>query len=116
MLHRLFRALSRLALAAAMGGLILSAPLRAETIDKELPSGLRVVVVENPASPTVSVNVFIAAGSLDETTETSGLAHFFEHLFFRGTPTLTGLQFKKAIEDLGGTTNATTAKDMTHFF
>jgi zinc protease len=89
---------------------------RADTIDRVLPNGLRVIVVENPASPTVSVNVFIAAGSLDETPEISGLAHFFEHLFFRGTPTLSGLQFKKAIEALGGTTNATTAKDMTHFF
>lgn len=91
-------------------------PAKAETIDKVLPSGLRVVVVENPASPTVSVNVFISAGSLDETPATTGLAHFYEHMFFRGTPTLSGLDFKKSIESLGGTTNATTAKDMTHYF
>lgn len=91
-------------------------PVSAETIDSQLPSGLRVVVVENPASPTVSVNVFISAGSLDETPETTGLAHFYEHMFFRGTPTLSGLDFKRAIENLGGTTNATTAKDITHYF
>lgn len=102
----------------AIGLLLLSLmlPLSAEVIDKELPSGLRVVVVESIASPTVSVNVFISAGSLDETPEQAGLAHFYEHMFFRGTPSLSGLDFKKAIESMGGMTNATTAKDMTHYF
>lgn len=112
----MLRRLLRSAVALGLGTCLWQMPVWAETIDRELPSGLRVVVVENPASPTVSVNVFISAGSLDETAQTSGLAHFFEHLFFRGTPTLTGLEFKKAIEDLGGLTNATTAKDMTHYF
>lgn len=105
----------RLVLASLLVALC-SANALAERLEKVLPSGLRLVVVENPASPTVSVNVFIAAGSLDETPATAGLAHFYEHLFFRGTPTLSGLEFKKAIEDLGGTTNATTARDMTHYF
>jgi predicted Zn-dependent peptidase len=111
-MFRLVRSIASLSLVASL----LIWPSVAETLDKELPSGLRVVVVENPASPTVSVNVFISAGSLDETPETTGLAHFYEHMFFRGTPTLSGLQFKKSIEDLGGSTNATTAKDMTHYF
>ena len=85
-------------------------------VEKVLPSGLRIIALENPGSQTVSVNVFISAGSLDETNETTGLAHFYEHMFFRGTPTLSGLAFKKAIEDSGGITNATTAKDTTHYF
>lgn len=88
----------------------------ASMVEKVLPSGLRIVTMENPGSRTVSVNVFISAGSLDENPETTGLAHFYEHMFFRGTPTLSGLAFKKAIEDQGGITNATTAKDMTHYF
>lgn len=87
-----------------------------EMVEQVLPSGLRIVAMENPGSETVSVNVFIAAGSLDESAQTAGLAHFYEHMFFRGTPTLSGLAFKKAIEDRGGITNATTAKDMTHYF
>jgi zinc protease len=87
-----------------------------EMVDDLLPSGMRIITMENPGSQTVSVNVFIAAGSLDEGPETTGLAHFYEHMFFRGTPTLSGLAFKKAIEDKGGITNATTAKDMTHYF
>lgn len=85
-------------------------------VEKVLPSGLRIVTMENPGSQTVSVNVFISAGSLDEDESTTGLAHFYEHMFFRGTPNLSGLEFKKAIEDNGGITNATTAKDMTHYF
>lgn len=88
----------------------------AEVVEKVLPSGLRIVTMENPGSRTVSVDVFISAGSLDEDHTTTGLAHFYEHMFFRGTPSLSGLQFKKAIEDRGGITNATTAKDMTHYF
>lgn len=87
-----------------------------EIFEEQLDNGMRIVVMENPASPTVSVNIFIAAGSLDETPETTGLAHFYEHMFFRGTPKLSGLAFKKSIEDIGGSTNATTAKDMTHYF
>ncbi len=87
-----------------------------QVLEEELENGLRIVVMENAATPTVSVNVFISAGSLDENEQTTGLAHFYEHMFFRGTPKLSGLAFKKSIEDMGGTTNATTAKDMTHYF
>ena len=100
-------------------GLLLLQPVQAqspEMVEEVLPSGLRIVALENPGSNTVSVNVFIAAGSLDESPQTAGLAHFYEHMFFRGTPTLFGLAFKKAIEDRGGLTNASTAKDMTHYF
>jgi len=100
-------------------GLLLLQPVQAqspEMVEEVLPSGLRIVALENPGSNTVSVNVFIAAGSLDESPQTAGLAHFYEHMFFRGTPTLSGLAFKKAIEDRGGLTNASTAKDMTHYF
>ena len=96
---------------------LLAAPLVAqEMVEDVLDNGLRIVTMENPGSRTVSVNVFISAGSLDESPQTTGLAHFYEHMFFRGTPTLSGLAFKKAIEDSGGITNATTAKDMTHYF
>ncbi len=109
LLFILFTLLSSLSLAVSQGAV-------GTLLEERLPNGLKVVVLENPASPTVSVNIFISAGSLDETEQTTGLAHFYEHMFFRGTPTLSGLQFKKSIEDLGGVTNATTSKDMTHYF
>ncbi|HXE72868.1 MAG TPA: pitrilysin family protein [Candidatus Nitrosotenuis sp.] len=81
-----------------------------------LPNGLTLVLLETRASPTVSVNVFVRVGSVEETPETSGIAHFYEHLFFRGTPTRSGTDFKRAIEVLGGQSNASTSKDMTHYF
>ncbi|MBI3925266.1 MAG: insulinase family protein [Armatimonadetes bacterium] len=81
-----------------------------------LPSGLSVIVQETYSSPTVSLNVFVRVGSLHETPENSGISHFYEHMFFRGTPTRSGLEFKRAIESLGGTTNATTSRDFTHYY
>lgn len=87
-----------------------------EPVRVTLPNGMKVVVVETYSAPTVSLNIFVRAGSLHETPDTTGLAHFYEHMFFRGTPTRSGLEFKKAIESLGGTTNATTSRDMTHYY
>jgi zinc protease len=88
-----------------------------EGITREvLPNGMPVIIQEAHGSPTVSLNVFVRAGGLYETPETNGLSHFYEHMFFRGTPTRTGWQFKRAIEALGGTTNANTGRDFTHFY
>ncbi len=81
-----------------------------------LPNGMSVIIQEAHGSPTVSLNVFVRAGGLYETPQTNGLSHFYEHMFFRGTPTRTGWQFKRAIEALGGTTNANTGRDFTHFY
>ncbi len=81
-----------------------------------LPNGMLLVLSENYASPTCSLNIFCKVGGFEETPETMGISHFFEHLFFRGTPTLNGYQFKRAIEALGGQTNASTSRDFTHYY
>ena len=81
-----------------------------------LPNGLTLVVVPARSSPTVSLNVFVKCGSFEESPPISGIAHFYEHLFFRGTPSLSGYQFKRAIEAVGGTTNASTSRDFTHYY
>ncbi len=86
------------------------------TTREVLPNGMSVIIKESHGSPTVSLNIFVRAGGLYETPETNGLSHFYEHMFFRGTPTRTGWQFKRAIEALGGTTNATTGRDFTHYY
>ncbi len=83
---------------------------------EKLPNGMSVLIQETYASPTVSINIFVKAGSLYEDKEHSGISHFYEHMFFRGTPRRTGLRFKRAIEALGGTTNATTTRDFTHYY
>ncbi len=81
-----------------------------------LPNGIPLIVQESYSSPTVSLNIFIRVGSVYENPRHNGISHFYEHMFFRGTPTRTGLQFKRAIESLGGITNATTGRDYTHFY
>ncbi len=63
----------------------------------------------------VSLNIFVRSGGLYETEATEGLSHYYEHMFFRGTPTFSGLDFKRRIENMGGSLNATTSHDMVHF-
>ncbi|MCL5773903.1 MAG: insulinase family protein [Firmicutes bacterium] len=81
-----------------------------------LDNGLTVIVQEVHSSPLVSVNIFVRAGGFTEDSKISGISHFYEHLFFRGTGQRTGAQMKSEIESLGGQTNAETTKDMTHFY
>ncbi|MBT9587290.1 insulinase family protein [bacterium] len=81
-----------------------------------LPNGIPLIVQESFSSPTVSLNIFIRVGSVYEPSPINGISHFYEHMFFRGTPTRTGLRFKREIEALGGITNATTGRDYTHFY
>ncbi|MCR5661031.1 MAG: insulinase family protein [bacterium] len=102
---------------ALLSGLWARSADAGEKIYKEvLPNGLTVYVCPALASPTVSLNIFVKVGGFEEGEETSGISHFYEHLFFRGTKTLTGYKFKRAIESLGGATNAVTGRDFTHFF
>ncbi len=81
-----------------------------------LPNGVTLLVTPTLASPTVSVNIFVKMGSFEEGAEINGISHFYEHLFFRGTPRWPGYQFKRHLEAIGGSTNANTGRDMTHFF
>ncbi|CAN0126699.1 unnamed protein product, partial [Phaeothamnion confervicola] len=83
---------------------------------KVLSNGIPVVVQDTYSSPTVSINIFIRVGSVHESADVNGISHFYEHMFFRGTPRRTGLQFKREIEGLGGSTNASTTRDYTHFY
>jgi zinc protease len=100
--------------------LLLGTAFPALALDKPyreiLPNGATLLVLPTRSSPTVSVNVFVKVGSFEETAQTNGITHFYEHLFFRGTPNLSGPQFKRAIEAIGGTTNAATTRDFTHFY
>jgi zinc protease len=99
------------------GALLSSLPARADLPFRTvLPNGIPVVLQDTYASPTVSINIFIRVGGVFEPKALSGISHFYEHMFFRGTPTRTGLDFKRQIEALGGTTNANTGKDFTHFY
>ncbi len=81
-----------------------------------LPSGIRVVTESVPGVHSVSVGVWVAVGSRDEGAHLAGASHFLEHLLFKGTRRRTALEISAAIEEVGGETNAFTAKEYTCYY
>jgi zinc protease len=80
-----------------------------------LPNGLHVVVVPNHLSPVVVQAVVYKAGAADGLPGKNGIAHFLEHLMFKGTQTLAQGQFSREVDRRGGTDNAYTSQDVTVF-
>ncbi|PSN13429.1 peptidase M16, partial [filamentous cyanobacterium CCP5] len=81
-----------------------------------LDNGLTLVHHEIPATPVVVADVWARAGAITEPPEWSGMAHFLEHMIFKGTDQLGPGLFDQAIENRGGMTNAATSHDYAHFF
>jgi predicted Zn-dependent peptidase len=87
------------------------------TVNKTvLPSGLRIVTEAIPTVRSVSIGIWAAIGSRDETPELSGASHFLEHLLFKGTEQRTAMDISAQIEAVGGETNAFTAKEYTCYY
>jgi zinc protease len=84
---------------------------RIETLD----NGLTVLLLPDPTTPAVSFQLWVRAGSKDETRYT-GLAHLFEHMMFRGTDRLPPESHERMIEARGGRVNAYTTADTTVFY
>ena len=83
----------------------------------ELKGGLKVVTTPVRTSESVSVNVFVGAGSRGETDSNMGIAHFLEHMVFKGTEARpTAIDIAEAIEGAGGTLNAYTSKELTCYW
>jgi predicted Zn-dependent peptidase len=83
----------------------------------ELADGMRVVTTPVPTSQSVSVNVFVGAGSRGEVARTMGVAHFLEHMVFKGTPKRPdAIALAETIEGAGGVLNAYTSKEMTCYW
>jgi zinc protease len=81
-----------------------------------LANGLQVLVAPSDAADLVTMDVWVGAGTRRETAGTNGVAHFMEHLIFKGTPTRGPGQIDAAIENLGGSLNAATSYDWAHFY
>jgi predicted Zn-dependent peptidase len=82
-----------------------------------LDNGLRVLTAPMPQVPSTTCFVFLAAGSRYETEDTNGIAHFSEHMFFKGTerrPTARDIGI--AIDGIGGEFNAFTGKEYTGYY
>ena len=83
---------------------------------QKLPSGQTVVVMPVNTNPIVTIDTWIKTGSINEDDKNSGVAHFLEHLFFKGTEKTPPGEFDKILESKGGVTNAATSKDFTHYY
>ena len=81
-----------------------------------LGNGLEVVVVPDHRAPVVTHMIWYKVGAADETPGKSGLAHFLEHLMFKGTEKNPGDAFSQDVAAIGGQENAFTASDYTGFF
>ena len=87
-----------------------------EVLEATLDNGLRVLILEDRRSPIVSVQVWYKVGSRNERPGATGLAHFLEHMMFKGTPTHGKGEFARLVERNGGQDNAFTAQDVTSYF
>ncbi|HEX2587624.1 MAG TPA: pitrilysin family protein [Gaiellales bacterium] len=83
----------------------------------ELPNGLRVVTHPMDSAKSVAVMVMLAAGSRYETKDSSGIAHFAEHMFFKGTEKRpTAKDISAEVDGIGGEFNAFTGKEYTGYY
>ncbi|MEM9676556.1 MAG: pitrilysin family protein [Pseudomonadota bacterium] len=81
-----------------------------------LDNGLQVVVIPDRRAPVVTHMVWYAAGAADEEPGVSGIAHYLEHLMFKGTKTVADGEFSRKIAAIGGQENAFTGQDYTAYF
>ena len=81
-----------------------------------LPNGLRIVTEHMPGLKSASAGVWVMAGGRHERPEQNGIAHFLEHMAFKGTKRRTARQIAEEIEDVGGYINAYTSREMTAYY
>jgi zinc protease len=103
-----------LALTLVVGSPAEGAVFKPETFT--LDNGMQVVVVTNRRAPVVSHHVWYKVGSADSPLGKSGLAHFLEHLMFKGTENLGPGEFSRIVARNGGNENAFTGPDYTGYF
>jgi len=88
----------------------------AEVFEKTLANGLKVIVREDHRAPVLVQQIWYKAGSMDELTGKTGVAHVLEHLMFKGTKSVPAGEFSRRIAAAGGRENAFTSNDYTAYF
>lgn len=94
-------------------------PNDAKTFDATtftLQNGMQVIVIPNHRAPVITHMIWIRAGAADEPESVSGVAHFLEHLMFKGTKKEEPGAYSKKIRAIGGDDNAFTGQDYTAYF
>jgi zinc protease len=114
-LYRLITAAVTAALMTA-GASAQSASNGPQISDFILPNGLELVVIPDHRAPVVTHMIWYKVGAADETPGKSGLAHFLEHLMFKGTAKNPAGKFSQVVARIGGQENAFTSQDYTGYF
>ncbi len=81
-----------------------------------LSNGFRIVTEDMPGLLSASAGIWVTAGGRHERAEQNGIAHFLEHMAFKGTEKRSSLRIAEEIEDVGGYINAYTSREMTAFY
>jgi len=81
-----------------------------------LPNGFRIVTEAMPALDSAAIGLWVQAGGRHERAEENGIAHFLEHMAFKGTVRRSALQIAEEIEDVGGYINAYTSRETTAYY
>jgi zinc protease len=90
--------------------------LASEVKEFQLANGLKVLLVESPKAPVVTVQIWYKVGSRNEVMGRAGLSHMLEHMMFKGTPRFPKGAFSRLIRKNGGNDNAFTSQDFTAYF
>ena len=93
-----------------------SKPRELEVFETTLDNGLKVLLLEERKAPVLTFHVWYRVGSRNEQPGRTGLAHFMEHMMFKGTPQMGAQAFSQVIRRNGGRDNAFTSQDYTGYF
>ena len=91
-------------------------PAFANVQEHQLANGMKVLLVESPKAPVVTVQIWYKVGSRNEVMGRAGLSHMLEHMMFKGTPKYPKGSFSRLIKKNGGNDNAFTSQDFTAYF
>lgn len=92
------------------------AGLKERVVEKVLPNGLKVILLEKHRAPVVTFQVWYRVGSRNEAWGKTGLSHMLEHMMFKGTGKVGPEDFSRIIQENGGNDNAGTSYDYTFYF
>src|SRR5690625_7476402 len=81
-----------------------------------LPNGFRIATERMPSLASTAIGVWVEVGSRHERADQNGIAHFLEHMAFKGTGTRSALKIAEEIEDVGGMLNAYTSRERTAYY
>ena len=101
----------------ALALICIGTPVSAATVaQRTLPNGMTIIVKEDHRSPVAVSMVWYRAGSMDEVSGTTGVAHMLEHMMFKGTKKVPVGEFSRTIARAGGRENAFTSRDYTAYY